>query len=922
MLLLLLAAPAGAATLVVDGSSYATITDALADASDGDRIEVAAGTWYECLDFGGKSVDLVGAGKSSTVLDGAGYCEVLVSVDSGEINPSLQSLTLKNGGELAIYMDAASLLLDDVDIDDVGSTAETVGAIDVASGDLTWTTGALSNASGERYGCAGVMVRDGASAALEDLGVSALSTYSYAACGEAGSSLSLLRVDVDGRGVYTFGEGSSEASSFTGNSGIALGVDSDWTSTDDSFEDLESGAMGVSGAASLVIDGGTFARNGIGIGIARDGETWPGTLKVSNSSFDDNGSSSATVGAIRVVDGFLELKNNTFTNNEGEQSGAVYCEEGLSDEGSRFEGNVGDDAGGMYVTGPLTLDGTEFSANEAVFGPAGLYWDEGRTEATMSATDCLFEDHADGYGVLYLTGEVAFDGCRFEGNSEDVIRAYEGPFEMSDTDFIDNTPDSYGVLLSLYEASVTGGLFSGNQETVFYSTDALTLRIDGATFRDNYTDRDGAAVDMSSTATMQILNSHFLDNEALASGGAVVGGWLELRNNYFCGNKAAANGGAVVAYSTEPWTNNIFVNNSASTGGAVVARNTGLVNNTFVGNSATEGGAAWIETNKDIEILNNIFAETGSGGALWGYNELSDDMTVTTYNLWWNNSSAHSLGTFNVPVTGFGNQEADPAFVAWSDDGDCSNDSFALSAGSPAIDKGAPSLYDADASRSDIGATGGEGSNWLDEDGDGWLSGFDCDDSSSAVNPGAEESCDGVDNDCDGLVDEADANDAQVWYRDADEDGYGDPGEQQIACDAPDGYTDNDQDCDDSDESLNLPSEEIPYDGIDQDCDGGDLTDVDDDGYDADTVGGDDCDDDNASIHPGATDVPGDGIDQDCDGSDAVDDSEQPSDDTGEPDAPSPSNDGGGRCSSTQAPAPGLGLLLMLSVLLVRRRRR
>ena len=61
---------------------------------------------------------------------------------------------------------------------------------------------------------------------------------------------------------------------------------------------------------------------------------------------------------------------------------------------------------------------------------------------------------------------------------------------------------------------------------------------------------------------------------------------------------------------------------------------------------------------------------------------------------------------------------------------------------------------------------------------------------------------------------------------------------------------------------------EAPYDGVDSDCSGSDLTDVDGDGYHASSVGGLDCADRDASIHPGATEVAGDGVDSDCDGLD------------------------------------------------------
>jgi hypothetical protein len=64
---------------------------------------------------------------------------------------------------------------------------------------------------------------------------------------------------------------------------------------------------------------------------------------------------------------------------------------------------------------------------------------------------------------------------------------------------------------------------------------------------------------------------------------------------------------------------------------------------------------------------------------------------------------------------------------------------------------------------------------------------------------------------------------------------------------------------------------ELPYDGVDNDCDGSDLTDVDGDGHDALEAGGEDCDDDDAAIHPDVEEIPYDGLDQDCSGADLTD---------------------------------------------------
>ena len=112
-----------------------------------------------------------------------------------------------------------------------------------------------------------------------------------------------------------------------------------------------------------------------------------------------------------------------------------------------------------------------------------------------------------------------------------------------------------------------------------------------------------------------------------------------------------------------------------------------------------------------------------------------------------------------------------------------------------------------------------------DGDGDGFVACLECDDSNADVNPDATEVCNGIDDNCVGGIDESSG--AERFYDD-DNDGFG--GESAgSSCPVP---TDGNivlvgGDCDDGDALVYPGATEIAGDGIDQDCDGGDLTDTD-----------------------------------------------------------------------------------------------
>ena len=110
-MILLLSTLGHAATLAVDttgaSGTYGSISAAILAAADGDTITVAAGTWYDCVDFDGKDLAIVGAGSATTTLDGAGVCAVLITATGGE-TASLSGFSASNNGKNGIVGRRAS----------------------------------------------------------------------------------------------------------------------------------------------------------------------------------------------------------------------------------------------------------------------------------------------------------------------------------------------------------------------------------------------------------------------------------------------------------------------------------------------------------------------------------------------------------------------------------------------------------------------------------------------------------------------------------------------------------------------------------------------------------------------------------------------------------------------------------------------
>jgi len=107
-----------------------------------------------------------------------------------------------------------------------------------------------------------------------------------------------------------------------------------------------------------------------------------------------------------------------------------------------------------------------------------------------------------------------------------------------------------------------------------------------------------------------------------------------------------------------------------------------------------------------------------------------------------------------------------------------------------------------------------------------------------------------------------------TYYQDFDTDGLGNPSVTTVACTQPGGYVTNSNDCNDNDNLIGAATTWY----LDADLDGygsstSMVTCTPPSNYVSNNT---DCNDANSNVHPGGTEIPNDGIDQDCSGGDLV----------------------------------------------------
>ncbi len=570
-----------------------------------------------------------------------------------------------------------------------------------------------------------------------------------------------------------------------GNTGaLAVEANGELQVIDSDFQDNRLGVAVV--GATLTLERTTMT-GASGRGIRAEG----GDISIIDSSLID------LAGAVESAVATVSVTGSVFEHNTRAPGGAIYAEQaGVFVQQSRFAGNSATNAsngGAIYAESPdqgVDVSGSVFDANVAAAG--GAIFVSGGPFLGITTTRLSNNQSTTGRG----------GALRAVGNSG---------VELGANAWITNEAFNYGGAASL----------QGNT----WTADNQSFYCDNGTSPGAGTDTGGGALHLHGGAQASIQDTAFVGNHTFRRGGAV---WSESASSSF--------------------TNALFWGPGADDRGSFFY---------YVGGGLSVRNSALVV----MENEEGIYSVGGPGGL---------DLD---YNVFW----LPAVGASYWGTPGPNDVQADPLLGGLVGGEDCATQDLEADVAGPLFSS--PADPGIGAANRGLLFPGAFPSPLDDADGDGFIGVMECNDNDPGVHPLAREVCNGIDDDCDGAVDDLDDSleSAPEVFTDMDDDGFGDgngPGSVGRACLERPGLVHDNTDCDDANFLVNTSGTEIADDGLDNDCDGFQLTcDSDGDGYALDdgggACGGDDCDDGNNLVNPGGNDVPGDGIDQDCDGADA-----------------------------------------------------
>ena len=245
------------------------------------------------------------------------------------------------------------------------------------------------------------------------------------------------------------------------------------------------------------------------------------------------------------------------------------------------------------------------------------------------------------YDYIFIRKDVTINGNNhiIDGNNRTRVFMVEDGYSLTlnNLTIINARADSGAGVYLKYNASLTinNVRYGGAISTYYEPSDMVIIN---SVFIENNAICSGGAIYNYQDGSCNIVDSSFIDNAAGENGGVIYNEdevLMDILNSSFINNTADVDGGVIFADKTAETSivNSTFTNNAALTGfGGVIYSQIGLnnyTNVTFINNAAVSGGVFYKEFTSFENIVNSKFtnneATNGYGGAIFIGGAINDD---------------------------------------------------------------------------------------------------------------------------------------------------------------------------------------------------------------------------------------------------------------------------------------------------------
>lgn len=518
----------GSTITVGAGGDYASLRTAIAVSSDGDRIEVAPGTYTESIQLGFKDVEVVATdGPDVTFLVGDGAAPAVMVTDEATSATALDGFTVVGTGQRCIEIDGGEPRLANLYMGDCG-------------GDDVTTGGAIR-------------IRGGA-VTLEDVVVQDVAAQRGGAIDCTNAGMTIVR--------STFQRNEAR----TGDGGALL-IDRCETAL-----------------SAVTFEGNRAAMNGGAVSGSFQ------QLSVTEGSvFRDNHATYGRGGGIDWAEASeVSLDDARFEGNSARNAGGGVrlhaVELGLVDS-STFDGNATSAldslGGGFHATdSTVTLESVTLMLNHAGAHGGGF----AATNCTVNAVESHAEqNHADGLGgavfmdggILMLSDSTIHDNVGINGGGGVTVQTNDLILARTSLDRNQSPGGPGGALLTIdSNASLDRVDLRGNTALVgggLFMSGTGTQTVRHSVFQENEASFEGGGIYLTGTMNVEVRANTFVANETRVTDSvahaAFTVGSIDFRNNLFVHGRNGFGVGAGTAAGPSPGVfrhNNTWGNESGN----------------------------------------------------------------------------------------------------------------------------------------------------------------------------------------------------------------------------------------------------------------------------------------------------------------------------------------------------------------------